>query len=146
MTLKSRFWGKGLEEQLYRIGLFTLPIAIAFGIVFFELIYPSLRIPCVFRAVTGMYCPGCGGTRAVYELLHGHILHALWYHPFVVYSVFFYLLFMISHTFKLFFSGRFGRKIRGMRFRAWYLFGALGILALNFVVRNFLFLVYGIEL
>ena len=32
---------------------------------------------CLFRALTGLYCPGCGGTRAVYQLLHGHVLLAL---------------------------------------------------------------------
>jgi hypothetical protein len=32
---------------------------------------------CVFHALTGWNCPGCGGTRAAYELLHGHLLRAL---------------------------------------------------------------------
>jgi hypothetical protein len=27
--------------------------------------------PCVFHKVTGLHCPGCGATRAVYALLHG---------------------------------------------------------------------------
>ena len=29
--------------------------------------------------MTGLYCPGCGATRATHELLHGHLLAALHY-------------------------------------------------------------------
>jgi len=32
---------------------------------------------CMFHELTGMYCPGCGMTRATHHLLHGHILTAL---------------------------------------------------------------------
>jgi len=31
-------------------------------------------IPCLFYCATGIYCPGCGGTRAVKYLLKGEIL------------------------------------------------------------------------
>ncbi len=32
---------------------------------------------CVFHKLTGWNCPGCGATRAAYQLLHGHLLRAL---------------------------------------------------------------------
>lgn len=32
---------------------------------------------CEFHELTGLNCPGCGGTRAAYQLLHGHMLQAL---------------------------------------------------------------------
>lgn len=32
---------------------------------------------CQFHLLTGLYCPGCGATRASYQLLHGHLLAAL---------------------------------------------------------------------
>jgi hypothetical protein len=32
---------------------------------------------CLFHKLTGLNCPGCGGTRAAYQLLHGHLLRAL---------------------------------------------------------------------
>jgi hypothetical protein len=32
---------------------------------------------CPFFALTGHCCPGCGATRAVAELLHGHVTAAL---------------------------------------------------------------------
>jgi hypothetical protein len=28
--------------------------------------------PCPFRFLTGFYCPGCGSTRMLYFLVHGH--------------------------------------------------------------------------
>ena len=32
---------------------------------------------CRFHQLTGLNCPGCGGTRSVYALLHGHVALAL---------------------------------------------------------------------
>jgi hypothetical protein len=32
---------------------------------------------CLFHLLTGWNCPGCGATRAAYQLLHGHLLGAL---------------------------------------------------------------------
>ena len=33
--------------------------------------------PCPFHALTGLYCPGCGSTRMLYYLVHGHPLLAM---------------------------------------------------------------------
>ena len=43
------------------------------------------RMPCFFDKVLGIYCPGCGGTRALTALVHGRLLEALWYHPLIPY-------------------------------------------------------------
>jgi hypothetical protein len=32
---------------------------------------------CLFHRATGLYCPGCGATRAAYALLHGRVLEAM---------------------------------------------------------------------
>jgi hypothetical protein len=39
---------------------------------------------CVFHRVTGLQCPGCGASRAMYSLLHGHLLAALHFNPLFV--------------------------------------------------------------
>ena len=33
--------------------------------------------PCPIHQFTGLLCPGCGGTRALSALAHGHVLEAL---------------------------------------------------------------------
>ncbi|MHA5053619.1 DUF2752 domain-containing protein [Streptomyces sp. SD15] len=39
---------------------------------------PGHLLPrCPFRLVTGLLCPACGGTRMVYDLMHGHF-NAAW--------------------------------------------------------------------
>lgn len=38
---------------------------------------------CVFHALTGWQCPGCGGTRALYHLLHLQVGEALHYNALV---------------------------------------------------------------
>jgi hypothetical protein len=59
--------------------------------------------PCLFRALTGLDCPGCGGTRMAWYLLHGNLPEAARHHlvalllvPFVVYG---YLAWTASRLF-----------------------------------------------
>ena len=41
-------------------------------------------LPCPFRAATGLWCPGCGITRATHHLFRGDLVQALRYNVFVV--------------------------------------------------------------
>jgi hypothetical protein len=38
-------------------------------------------LPCMFRAITGYYCIGCGLTRALHALVHGDVLRAFSMNP-----------------------------------------------------------------
>lgn len=70
--------------------------AIAFGVltvvgaVYVYCIDPvhSLAAPgCWFFELTGLYCPGCGGTRALHAVLHGHPVHAVTFNPLIVVAI-----------------------------------------------------------
>jgi hypothetical protein len=48
--------------------------------ILFYLIDPATQSflpPCLFHAFTGLYCPGCGATRALHRLAHGDFIAAL---------------------------------------------------------------------
>ena len=44
-------------------------------------IHLGVHLPCPLHATTGIPCPGCGLTRSVTSLLHGHIGESLAWHP-----------------------------------------------------------------
>jgi hypothetical protein len=52
-------------------------IAGAAVLFFFDPTKHNFYPVCQFHLLTGLYCPGCGATRASYQLLHGNILAAL---------------------------------------------------------------------
>lgn len=41
-------------------------------------------IPCGLMVLFHIYCPGCGGTRALYSMLQGRFLESLFYNPAVL--------------------------------------------------------------
>ncbi len=51
---------------------------------------------CPFKMITGLQCPGCGGQRAIYSLLHGHVAEALHYNYFLVYAGPYAFLFVVQ--------------------------------------------------
>jgi len=123
-----------VEQTLYRLGIAAALIAAA--IVILRLLFPAfgsvLVWPCPILTLTGLYCPGCGGTRGVTELLHGHVLKSLYYHPFVIYGLGFYVAFMGSHTLSLLTKGR----IQGLRYRNWYAVIGVILVAGNCILKN----------
>lgn len=99
--------------------------------------------PCPLHAYTGYYCPGCGGTRATFALLHGHLIRSFVLHPFVPYTVVFGGWFMLSQTLQRISRGRLHI---GMHFRPLYMWLALAIIVVNCIVKNMLILFCGIHL
>lgn len=133
---------KLLDKIFYIIGW----ICIAIGAIVFGLyragVLPTIHMaPCMIHAMTGYYCPGCGGTRATYALLHGKIITSLYYHPIVVYGVVVGGWFMISQTIERISRG----KIHiGMHYRDLYLWIALVIAIVNCLVKNLILAITGV--
>ena len=47
--------------------------------------FPSFFLPCGLKTFFHLYCPGCGGTHALEELLRFHLVESFLYNPLVLY-------------------------------------------------------------
>ena len=54
--------------------------------------------PCLFRALTGLTCPGCGSTRAMHQILHGHFAAAFMLNPLFLVAIPFLLYALIRYS------------------------------------------------
>ena len=66
------------------------------GILAIQIYYEcDVKIPCIFFELTGLYCPGCGITRAFFSLLKLDIYQAFRYNILVITLLPFLLLYFI---------------------------------------------------
>jgi hypothetical protein len=91
------------------------------------------QMPCVFQELTGLYCPGCGGTRALKALLKGDVITSILYHPLILYVVFVAVLFAFSY---LIYAKTKNPKFR-LHFDNKYAYIGIGIIVINFVIKNY---------
>ena len=99
-----------------------------------------LKTHCLFHRLTGLYCPGCGGKRAVYLLFHGHPLLSLWYHPLVVYTLFVLVYYLFCFLKKKLLHPSVKKPLP-----SWPLWGALILLFANCLLKNALLIFFHIE-
>lgn len=87
---------------------------------------------CLFRALTGFACPGCGSTRALHHLLHGDLFGAFQLNP----------LLMVSLPVLLFVLLRFtnavmrGQPMRTNTLHPRYIWTIFGIVLFFWIFRN----------
>lgn len=97
--------------------------------------------PCWFYTHWGIYCPGCGGTRAVLALLRLDLVRAVYYHPPMMAAMAWLAVYLPVQTVC---------RLRGRpprcRWRKELGWGLLALLAANCLVRNILWLGFHIPL
>ncbi len=104
----------------------------------------SVHFPmCALLKLTGLYCPGCGGTRAFLLLTKGHFAASFFYHPIVMYAAVVGGWYILSHTIEYISKGK---LIIGMRYRDIYLYIAMTLILINWIVKNLFLILAGIRL
>ena len=95
----------------------------------------TIRSFCFFKVLTGLYCPACGGTRAVSALWRFDFISALRYNAFVVFFAFFALFYEIYVLVRIL-KGH----PRPFWIPGWAGWGLLVLWGVFFVLRNVLLL------
>jgi hypothetical protein len=122
--------------SIARIKILLISIAVlALGLLYYlyNPVGHSFFPECPFYALTGLDCPGCGSQRALYALLHGHLLQAAAYNllfvlalPFIIYSA---VVFAGNHLF-----GK--RWNQNIFYKPWFAKVALVFILLFWILRN----------
>ena len=131
---------KSVLQCLRRYWLLWIPpVLLVLGVVFYPQFLAVEQFAarhiffCPFYEVTGLYCPGCGGTRCLTALMHGHPLLALHENPATIVLLLFLLLSYTEHVGLLF--GKHWKLIPRNRV-FWYIL--LGLWLVWAVLRNFI--------
>ena len=122
------------RQLMITAGVWLSLAAIAIFLFFFNPASPSNQwFPkCPFRLLTGMQCPGCGSTRAFYQLLHLHPIAAFKFNPLMILTLPFIVYGFLGFTR----SALMGRPQRRLFIPPIYLWAWLFLLIFFWVFRN----------
>ena len=118
-------WMAGLFLGVFALAVLLLDAYTPFSV-------ESLQYDCWIRKQGGFYCPGCGGTRAFFAFIAGRFVRSFLYHPVVPYMGVIYIVFMLRGALHFLSKGRFAF----MRFRVGYIYVAVAITIIQFVIKN----------
>ena len=135
-----------IKRKTIQCGLFLL---LLLGFIFvvivniFNLEASDIFKPCIFHKITGLYCPGCGMTRATIFLAKGNFWASIYHNPTILYVAIVSIWFILSYIVK-----SFDKKQKYNRFYFCYsdIYIWIGLILLlgTFVIRNILSTFFGI--
>ena len=88
---------KNLNDYVYMSVIITIILLIVFYIIYVLIGKPPI-FNCWIYEKFGIYCPGCGCTRAVISLFQGHIIKSIYYNPTVLYAVIVLIIYLVGNT------------------------------------------------
>jgi hypothetical protein len=87
-----------MYRRLTVVAIWSLIVAGTVYLFLFEPGKSGFFPGCPFRFVTGFTCPGCGTTRALHHILHGHIYTAFTLNPLLLLSIPFLLFALLRYS------------------------------------------------
>lgn len=65
---------------------------------YFLLVHFHIGIPCLFRRLTGLLCPGCGISRMMIDIIHFNF-HSAYYHNQAIFLLSPFILYFVAKTY-----------------------------------------------
>lgn len=96
---------------------------------------------CILHDLVHLYCPLCGGTRAMVALCQGRPVTSLLFNPVTAYLAVGFIVFDITAIIRTVRRS----PLPPVRIPQWYVIGAIALAVLVFIVRNTLMIGYGID-
>lgn len=112
--------------------IWLLIIAGAAYLFFFEPGKSGFFPGCPFRFLTGFTCPGCGTTRALHQILHGHFYAAFALNPLLLLAIPFALFALLRYTVIVMRGG----VPRGNSLPAPYIYAIFFVILSFWILRN----------
>lgn len=128
---------KKLIRQFFLMNACVVAVAAAFLLIAF------LNLPifdCVSYRFFHLYCPLCGGTRAIFALLELDVLGALRYNSFIFYLAFAAIAYDVKVC-----VGVFRGREDAFTMPKWLIWLTAVLFALFFVGRNLMMIAWGID-
>ena len=123
------------EIESKRVTALLVWLTLAAGTIYLFIFEPGKSgfFPvCPFRALTGFSCPGCGSTRGLHRLLHGEVVAAFEFNPFLILSLPFLVYALLRYTT----AAVTGRQLKGNRLNAKYIWMLFVVIMSFWVFRN----------
>lgn len=131
------------EDYIY-FSLLTASVVLALATIIYRIfLIDIIPIPtCPFYQYLGLYCPGCGGTRAFWALSSGDILKSIYYHPILMYFIVMVGLYLFFQT-----LDRLRRKKKyTFPFSNMIVYAGIILLLANWIFRNILLVFFHIAI
>lgn len=125
---------KVAERAPGRGGVIAAGFGIAVGAAYTLLVHTAPDATpnnCIVRMFTGFDCPGCGGTRSAWYLMHGDIVEAARHH-----ALFVFVAPFLAYMYIAWAANAFGLRLPMLRLSNRVLLGFMGIWLAFSVLRN----------
>ncbi len=122
-----------MKKRLVGVGLFWALVGCVGLVLLLRPAGAGFGLPCVIHSLTGLYCPGCGASRALASLLRLDFYQAFRWNPLLVVLLPFALFYLVWGSISWV---RRGRNTLDDRIPTKLLWALVVLLLVYFVLRN----------